>query len=126
MKPPDPTTKPLKIQRLQEAQTLRIEWADEHHCEMQYGDIRRACPCVTCTHDRAEASHGLRVVRELAPHDRPLQINEISLVGAYAVTLAWSDGHDTGIYSFRMLRELCPHEGSTSHEATQTGTVQDA
>jgi DUF971 family protein len=119
MRPPDLTTKPLKIQRLQESQTLRIEWADDHHCEMPYGDIRKACPCTTCTHEREEADQGLIVVREVAPHDSPLQINEISLIGAYAVNLAWSDGHDSGIYSFRLLRELCPHGGTTSLEATQ-------
>lgn len=119
MKPPDPTTKPLKIQRLQESQTLRIEWADDHHCEMPYGALRQACPCTTCVHDRDEAAQGLRVVREAAPHDGPLQINEISLIGAYAINLAWSDGHDSGIYSFRFLRELCPHGESTSHETGQ-------
>ena len=29
-------------------------------------------------------------------------------VGNYAVSPTWADGHDTGIYSFRLLRELCP------------------
>lgn len=119
MKPPGPITKPFKIQRLQETRTLRIEWADDHHCEMPYDSLRRVCPCATCTHDREEASQGLRVIREVAPHEKPLQITDISLVGAYAVILVWSDGHDTGIYSFRMLRELCPHGTSTGHEDAQ-------
>ncbi|MCH7923485.1 MAG: DUF971 domain-containing protein, partial [Nitrospinae bacterium] len=46
-----------------------------------------------------------------SPQDA-LNIDEISLVGAYAVNMSWSDGHDTGIYSFRFLRELCPHNGA--------------
>jgi DUF971 family protein len=32
----------------------------------------------------------------------------ISLVGAYGIKIRWSDGHGTGIYTFRMLREHCP------------------
>lgn len=110
MKTPDPATTPLKIQRLPETQTLRVEWADEHVCEMRYDDLRRACPCATCNKDREKATSGLRVVTEEAAL-RPLQIDEISPIVNYAVRLTWSDGHDTGFYSFRFLRELCPHEG---------------
>jgi DUF971 family protein len=29
-------------------------------------------------------------------------------VGAYAVQIVWSDGHDTGIHSFESLRRSCP------------------
>lgn len=31
-------------------------------------------------------------------------------VGSYAVQLRWQDGHDTGIYTFELLRRLCPCE----------------
>ncbi len=111
MKTPEAATRPLKIQRFQETQTLRIEWADEHSCEMPYDYLRRACPCAICTTDRTETDKGLRVINGESPQG-PLQVNEISLVGSYAINLNWSDGHDTGIYSFRFLRELCPHNGA--------------
>jgi DUF971 family protein len=35
-----------------------------------------------------------------------LTIADISIVGRYALNFRWSDGHETGIYSFRYLREL--------------------
>jgi DUF971 family protein len=35
-----------------------------------------------------------------------LTISDLSLVGRYAINFRWSDGHETGIYSFRYLREL--------------------
>lgn len=110
MKASDPSTTPLKIERLAEAQTLRVEWADDHVCEMPYDYLRRACPCAICNKERNEAPSGLRIVTEEAD-PRPLQIDEIGPVGNYAVRLIWSDGHTTGFYSFRFLRELCPHEG---------------
>jgi len=34
------------------------------------------------------------------------RFQDISIVGRYALSFRWSDGHETGIYSFRYLREL--------------------
>jgi DUF971 family protein len=34
-------------------------------------------------------------------------IKALNPVGAYAVQIVWSDGHDTGIYSFESLRQAC-------------------
>jgi len=36
---------------------------------------------------------------------RPLRL---ALVGTYGIRVAWSDGHDTGIYTFDRLRATCP------------------
>jgi DUF971 family protein len=38
----------MKIQRHPETQVLRVEWADDHVCEMHYEYLRRACPCAIC------------------------------------------------------------------------------
>jgi ATP-binding protein involved in chromosome partitioning len=32
----------------------------------------------------------------------------IRLVGSYAIRITWSDGHDTGIYTYEWLRGNCP------------------
>tara|TARA_Y100000588_G_scaffold94937_1_gene102977 strand:+ start:2876 stop:3031 length:156 start_codon:yes stop_codon:yes gene_type:complete len=34
------------------------------------------------------------------------QVRQISMVGGYAVQVAWGDNHATGIYSWELLREL--------------------
>jgi DUF971 family protein len=34
---------------------------------------------------------------------------EINPVGNYAIQISWSDGHTTGVYSFRRLQELAKH-----------------
>jgi DUF971 family protein len=36
----------------------------------------------------------------------PLTINGMKPVGSYAYAIAFSDGHDTGIFTFELLREL--------------------
>jgi DUF971 family protein len=39
-----------------------------------------------------------------APEDvRPVRV---SPVGRYAIQITWTDGHDSGIYSFEYLRDL--------------------
>jgi DUF971 family protein len=39
---------------------------------------------------------------------------EIGLMGRYGIRIRWSDGHDTGIYTFDRLRALCACEGCVS------------
>ena len=38
---------------------------------------------------------------------KALRAEEVALVGRYAISIRWSDGHGTGIYSFQQLREWC-------------------
>jgi DUF971 family protein len=38
-----------------------------------------------------------------------VEINDLSIVGRYALNFRWSDNHETGIYSFQYLRDLCEH-----------------
>ena len=47
--------------------------------------------------------------RRLQPNHVPLLImlQDVQPVGRYALQFTWSDGHDTGIYSYALLRRLC-------------------
>ncbi len=65
---------------------------------------------------KQEGDAGLRITwgdqRVLKPEavSQELTIVEISIVGRYALNFRWNDGHETGIYSFRYLRDLCEEE----------------
>ncbi|MET0650727.1 MAG: DUF971 domain-containing protein, partial [Pyrinomonadaceae bacterium] len=54
---------------------------------------------------------GERVLKPESISDE-LKIGDVGIVGRYALNFRWSDGHDTGIYSFRYLREICESEES--------------
>jgi DUF971 family protein len=96
-----PAIEPLEIR--QEGDTgLRIGWADGMTCTYSASALRRACPCAQCVNEWT----GQRMIKPETISDA-LTINDISIVGRYALNFKWSDGHDTGIYSFRLLRELC-------------------
>jgi DUF971 family protein len=99
-----PGVEPREIMQEGEA-GLRITWADGRECLYHAPELRRACPCAQCVNEWT----GQRVLKSEAISDE-LSIEDISIVGRYALSFRWSDGHETGIYSFRYLRELCEQE----------------
>ena len=84
---------------------LRIEWTDGHDSRYSFELLRNNCPCALCVDEWTGKRKHLMLL--LPPGFRALDVKP---VGNYAVKIAWSDGHDSGIYSFSTLRELCPCE----------------
>ncbi|MFQ5926822.1 MAG: gamma-butyrobetaine hydroxylase-like domain-containing protein [Terriglobia bacterium] len=101
----DPRTQPtsMKIQ-LTTGEGVDITWADSHHSHYSFDYLRQSCPCATCrsAHEKTAGTTALPLYKEKA---RALQAEP---VGNYAVRFAFSDAHNTGIYSFNYLREICP------------------
>ncbi|HZI49893.1 MAG TPA: DUF971 domain-containing protein [Pyrinomonadaceae bacterium] len=88
---------------LQESNSqLRITWADGRVCDYASAFLRRACPCAQCVDEWTGE-------RTLKPQTiaEDIEIGDLSIVGRYALNFRWSDGHETGIYSFQYLRDLC-------------------
>jgi DUF971 family protein len=81
---------------------LRITWADGRVCDYQASNLRRACPCAQCVNEWT----GQRTLQPESISDE-VEINDLSIVGRYALNFRWSDNHETGIYSFQYLRDLC-------------------
>lgn len=81
---------------------LRVGWGDGRSCRYGAAALRRVCPCAQCVNEMT----GQRMLDPNAVPD-DLTIESVQIVGRYALTFRWSDGHQTGIYSFRLLRELC-------------------
>jgi DUF971 family protein len=42
------------------------------------------------------------------PDSAATHLQKIIPMGAYAILLVWEDGHDSGIYRWEYLRDLCP------------------
>jgi len=82
--------------------TLAITWADGHQSAYEVRALRLACGCAECVDEWTGAE---RLDEAAVPADvRPVRI---APVGRYAIQIAWSDGHESGIYPFRRLRALC-------------------
>ena len=85
---------------------LLIEWSDGQRRRYGFKALRDACPCATCREKRSAPQDPLALPTLKAGQLAPLSITGMKPVGNYAYTIAFSDGHDTGIYSLELLREL--------------------
>ena len=81
--------------------TLAITWSDGRENLYDVVSLRRACPCATCVDEWTRQ-------KRLDPASIPDSVRPVRIesVGAYALKVRFSDGHDTGIYTFQMLRSL--------------------
>lgn len=81
--------------------TLAITWSDGGESRFKVFDLRAGCPCAHCVDEMTGE-------RTLDPARIPAGVHPVRIhsVGNYAMQIAWSDGHDTGIYSWEYLRRL--------------------
>ena len=99
-----PAVEPREIMQEGDA-GLRITWGDGRVCHYNAPALRRVCPCAQCVNEYT----GQRMLKPETISD-DLTVVNVEIVGRYALTFRWSDGHATGIYSFRLLRELCEQD----------------
>lgn len=86
---------------------LLIEWTDGTRRTYAYRELREACPCATCREKRSQPPPPATALPILSPGEaQPLRLLDMRPVGNYAYSITFSDGHDTGIYSFELLRQL--------------------
>ena len=87
---------------------LNIEWNDGQRRSYTFRELRDQCPCATCrekrTHEADRPAPLLPIVTEAEM--QPLGIVRMKPVGSYAYSIDFSDGHNTGIYTLELLREL--------------------
>lgn len=83
-----------------------IEWSDGQQRKYRFRELRDACPCATCREKQSAPKDPLALPVLKAGELTPLRISGMQPVGNYAYTISFSDGHNTGIYSLDLLREL--------------------
>ena len=109
-----PATTPARIGQ-RDARTLAIAWADGVESLYDVRALRLACACAQCVDEWTGEG---RLDPSRVPDDvHPLRIEG---VGRYALQITWSDGHASGIYPFRRLRELA--EGGADPSGSPAST----
>jgi DUF971 family protein len=87
--------------------TLGIEWSDGAKRTYTVRELRDECPCATCREKRSLPPPPATLLPVLsAAEAKPLALVSMNPVGNYDYAIQFSDGHDTGIYTFALLREL--------------------
>lgn len=86
---------------------LLIVWDDGQEREYTVRELREACPCATCREKRSAPAPPAAILPVLSMAEaQPLKLAGMKPLGNYAYSIAFSDGHDTGIYTLEFLREL--------------------
>ncbi|MEE9390892.1 MAG: DUF971 domain-containing protein [Planctomycetota bacterium] len=78
---------------------IRILWADGITTELDGDYLRSKCPCATCVEEWTG------IVKVSFEDVRGVTVKSMKQVGTYAFLVLFSDGHQTGIFSYRTLRE---------------------
>ena len=86
---------------LADRRVFEITWDDGQVSEDPWEPFRRACPCAYCSGEGAAAGN---VSADTTFTETQTELKEVYAVGRYGLTPEWGDGHDTGIYTFKMLR----------------------
>lgn len=78
---------------------LEVLWPDATRSRLSHALLRDHCRCAACEQQRR---HGQRA----APADAALRLTRLEPVGRLGLRMAFSDGHDRGIYPWAYLRQL--------------------
>jgi DUF971 family protein len=80
---------------------ISIKWSDDLETRYTAATLRRSCPCAGCINEWT----GEKMLDDAKIPD-DISFKHTSIVGRYALNFHFSDGHDTGIFSFAFLRKL--------------------
>jgi DUF971 family protein len=93
---------------LNRQQGLTISWPDGHASFYPIAYLRRMSPSADAKQIREELKQNPLTVLPATNSQEPLTAESAELVGNYAVRIRFSDGHDTGLFSWRYLRQIDP------------------
>ena len=92
---------PTEIRFNAEERLLKMTFSDDVSHDYPTPILRGYCPCAHCQ------GHGSMPHKWNPPSsEAAIRIADVTQVGAYAICIAWEDGHNTGVYSFEMLRRM--------------------
>ena len=90
-----PDADPPEAVELDRTAGLTLRWPDGAIAHFDLAELRTNCPCAEC---REVREHGQ------IPGAGPVTALDAKLVGGWGLMIRWSDGHETGIYAWSMLR----------------------
>jgi len=85
---------------------VTIEWSDGHKSRSSNKVLREACPCAMCAGEPAAIGSG-RLIPLMPAAPEGVVATRYTMVGRYAISFVWSDGHSTGIYPYDYLLQMC-------------------
>ena len=89
---------PVEIKIIQNGQAILVSWPD---------GTSQQIPALTLrSKSRSARSLSQRIKNEPDNFEINLTIENVSMVGSYAINVKFSDGYDKGVFPWNMLREI--------------------
>jgi DUF971 family protein len=106
---------PTNIRAIRAERILEIDWPDGRRSRYPFRLLRQECPCAACVDEFT----GIRTLDvDSVPED--ILPQDVGMTGNYALRVRWTDGHDTGLFTWVKLHEL------RDHERVETSTIAPA
>ena len=103
VEPKHGTPAPVDVE-VDREQGLTLVWADGHTSRYSLTDLRAGCPCAHCRNVRMAGGPSWPAPPGTADQ---LRVEDAEFTGNYGLQLRWNDGHETGIFTWELLRRWC-------------------
>lgn len=101
--------KPISIEVRNSDEEFEIQWSDDHRSIYPLFGLRKNCPCAECRGGHERMGYFDRSLFFVSPNEH-YRVEDIRQIGNHAIQITWNDGHNTGMYQWETLRQLCPCE----------------
>jgi len=96
---------------------LTIEWQDGTRSSFSIAYLRRMSPSADMRELRKEMSRNPLTILPRAAATSDIVATGAELVGNYAIRITFSDGHNSGIYTWEYLRQLAAEQDNPDERA---------
>jgi ATP-binding protein involved in chromosome partitioning len=109
---------PVRLRRQDGGRIVEITWDEDGHTGRYAArTLRLGCQCAACVEEMSG-----RPILDPASVPDDVHALGLRLVGAYALHIAWSDGHSSGIYPWDRLLAACPCDRCAARRGDPTTT----
>jgi DUF971 family protein len=100
---PMPVMRPTNITADKTQKLLKLTWGNGRTSALSFKLLSDMCPCELCTMEREErnSTNPLKILRPKSD-----ELEAISAVGNYGVSIMWKGGCRYGIYTWEFLGKL--------------------
>jgi Mrp family chromosome partitioning ATPase/DUF971 family protein len=85
-----------------DAESISLTWQDTNESvTVSNFELRRACSCALCVDEMTRAP-----LLDPAAIPTDIHAEKVGIIGNYAITVDWSDGHNTGFFPYSTIRDL--------------------
>ncbi|HZS92635.1 MAG TPA: gamma-butyrobetaine hydroxylase-like domain-containing protein [Chloroflexota bacterium] len=98
---------------------MQITWADGHVSLYELSQLRRSCPCAGC---KGEGGRPGAVNAGTVFSEQQTTLVDVQPLNRFGLQFTWADGHDDGLFSYDLLRRLCPCEACANRRGLEPAT----